>query len=65
MEDGVTIEEAWRQYELANVRIDRCKAADDRTGLAIAEGQADHWLAEFIVAEAASAQLRLVWSQTA
>jgi hypothetical protein len=57
----MTIEQAYRQYELANVRIDRCKAAGDRAGLAIAEGQAAHWLAEFIAAEAASApRLRVV-----
>ena len=54
----MTIEEAWRQYELANVRRDRCKAADDRTGQAIAESQAAHWAAEFVAAEAASAVAR-------
>jgi hypothetical protein len=57
----MTATQAWHQYELANVRIDRCKAANDRTAQAIAEGQAAHWLAEFIAAEAASSpRLRVV-----
>ena len=47
--------------KLAEMRRDRCKAAGDRAGLAIAEGQAAHWLAEFIAAEAASPpRLRVV-----
>lgn len=56
----MTTTQAWHQYELANARIDRCKAANDRAGLAIAEGQAAHWLAEFIAAEASGPRLRVV-----
>lgn len=48
--------ECWRQYEKAEARVDRAKAANDRTGQAIAESQAAHWTAEFLAAEALAAQ---------
>lgn len=48
--------EAWRQYELAEARVDRCKAANDLTGLAIAQGQAAHWFAEWKAADELAAR---------
>lgn len=42
-----TMELAWFNYEQANKRIDRCKQANDATGLMIAESSADHWHKEW------------------
>jgi hypothetical protein len=50
-----TAEVAWQNYQRANQRIDRCKEVDDRTGLAIAEASAAHWLAEWMAADALAA----------
>ena len=46
----MTHQEAYRQYELANKRLDRSREAHDPTATAIAEGQAAHWLAEYVAA---------------
>jgi hypothetical protein len=46
----MTVAEAWRQYELAERRVDRSREAHDPTAKAIAEGQAAHWLAEYCAA---------------
>jgi hypothetical protein len=51
----MTTTEAYRQMELAERRRDRAKEKGDRAGLAIADGQAAHWAAEFVAAEAAEA----------
>ena len=45
------MDELWRAYRHAERRADRCRLAGDLTGLAIAEGQAAHWLSEWVAAE--------------
>ena len=34
---------AWHNYQQAERRVDACKAANDRTGLLIAQSSATHW----------------------
>ena len=40
----MTTEEAWRQYQLAERRLDRSKAANDPMATTIARSQANYWL---------------------
>lgn len=42
------LELAWWNYEQANKRIDRCRAAKDLVGLAIAESSANHWHEQWV-----------------
>lgn len=57
--------EAWRQYKAAEARRDRCLEKQDLTGLAIAEGQAAHWLAEWLIADELAARTGPIASLTA
>ena len=52
------MDELWRAYRHAERRADRCREVGDLTGLAIAEGQAAHWLAEWVSAEARAANAK-------
>lgn len=48
------VELAWQNYSRANERIDRARAANDATGLAIAEASARHWHEVWQMADAAA-----------
>jgi hypothetical protein len=58
------VELAWWNYEQANKRIDRCRAAHDYAGLAIAETSAKHWHEQW-AAELRAADARSISAVTA
>ena len=43
--------ECWRQYQLAEKRLERSEAAFDLTATAIAQSQRDHWFAKWLNAD--------------
>ena len=47
--------EAWRQFNLATERANRCARVNDRTGFLIADGQAARWLDRWQNAEDSTA----------